>query len=325
MVVGALKPRRVSVIVPTRDRPDLLRQALASIRALEAADLTLEIIVGDNGCAAENKAVADEFGALYAPAPVRGAAAARNAAMERATGEFWAFLDDDDLWLPGHVRPHLALMEARPDIDAVFGQFVYVDRELQRVTGALPEKFPHEAGALVAMLSGYFPQIGAVIVRASAAKRLGPMDVKLLGDQDWDWQLRFAAGPVGFVSVPSVQCRVRPPSERYDYIQMRRTRFTRRVFLRHALPNWRRFASPWSMLKAYYAMLTTYFDYFSRAVIDRAESDRSGARRALLCMFRINPIRALKAVFKAPMRAASWRLLQPNLKFEAGKHRELPL
>jgi glycosyltransferase involved in cell wall biosynthesis len=324
--VDELKPRRVSVIVPTRDRPDLLRQALASIREVEAADLALEIIVGDNGCAAENKAVADEFGALYAPAPVPGAAAARNAAMECATGEFWAFLDDDDMWLPEHVRPHLALMDARPDIDAVFGQFVYVDRDLQHVTPPLPERFPHEAAALIAMLSGYFPQIGAVVVRASAAKHHGLMDVALLGDQDWDWQLRFAAsGAVGFVSVPSVQCRVRPPSQRYDYIQMRRTRFTRRVFMRHALPNWRRFASPWSMLKAYYAMLTTYYDYFYRAVIDRADSDRSGARRALFGMFRVNPVRALKAVFEAPLRTAAWRLLQPNLKLETGKHRELQL
>ena len=42
-------PKRVSVIVPTRNRPLLLREALASIRKLEGSDLQFEIIVGDNG------------------------------------------------------------------------------------------------------------------------------------------------------------------------------------------------------------------------------------------------------------------------------------
>ena len=46
--------RKVSVIVPTCDRPMLLREALASIRALEGHDLTFEILVCDNGTVPEN-------------------------------------------------------------------------------------------------------------------------------------------------------------------------------------------------------------------------------------------------------------------------------
>jgi len=61
----------VSVIVPTCDRPALLRQALASIRALEGADLTFEILVGDNGSASETRAVVEEFGAVYLNATTR--------------------------------------------------------------------------------------------------------------------------------------------------------------------------------------------------------------------------------------------------------------
>jgi len=61
-----MKRRRlVSVIVPTRDRPTLLRKALASIRALEGPDLRFEILVGDNGNSPENKSIAAEFGGFY--------------------------------------------------------------------------------------------------------------------------------------------------------------------------------------------------------------------------------------------------------------------
>lgn len=303
--------RLVSVVVPTKDRPAMLREALRSIRALEGEDVAFEILVGDNAGSAENRRIADEFGAVYSSTAVPGAAAARNVAMEHASGEFLAFLDDDDAWLPGHIRPHIALFDARPELDAAFGQIVFVDGE--QASAPWPERFPSESEALTAMLGGYFPQIGATMVRAAAARRHGAMDLALLGDQDWDWQLRFAAaGPVGFVAAPCVRCRVRPPSARFDAVQMRRTRFTRRVFARHALPNARRFASPWAMLKAYSAALAVYYDYFHRAALDRADGDRPGARRALRAMFWINPSRVLKNLAaQKPLRAAAWRAFAP--------------
>ena len=109
-MITAPKPK-VSVIVPTCDRPALLRQALASIRALEAPDLTFEILVGDNGSDRETPAVAEEFGAVYLKALTRGPSAARNVGLRAATGHFVAFLDDDDVWLPGNVRPHIAQLD----------------------------------------------------------------------------------------------------------------------------------------------------------------------------------------------------------------------
>src|SRR5689334_24931801 len=104
--------RRVSVIVPTHNRPAMLRQALASIRAIERPDLALEILVGDNGDAPETAAIAKEFGAIHLKTDRPGAAGARNAAFAAATGEYVAFLDDDDVWLPENIRPHLAQLEA---------------------------------------------------------------------------------------------------------------------------------------------------------------------------------------------------------------------
>src|SRR5271166_425875 len=130
--MGVIMPenRRVSVVVPTCDRPTLLREALVSIRALQGPDLTFEILICDNGIAPETRALAEEFGAIYLKATTRGASAARNAGIRAATGEFLAFLDDDDVWLPGHLRPHIELLDAHSSLDAVVGQTIYTDPHL---------------------------------------------------------------------------------------------------------------------------------------------------------------------------------------------------
>ncbi len=57
--------RLVSVIIPTNNRPALLREARSSIRALEGPDLVFEILIGDNGNAHDTSVVANEFGARY--------------------------------------------------------------------------------------------------------------------------------------------------------------------------------------------------------------------------------------------------------------------
>ena len=99
-------PRIVSVIIGTRNRPDTLRAALASIRALEGPDLKFQILVGDNGTTPETAGVVADFGGIYDRTEKYGCPAARNLAIRRMTGEFVALLDDDDVWLPDHIRAH---------------------------------------------------------------------------------------------------------------------------------------------------------------------------------------------------------------------------
>ena len=98
-------PTRVSAIIPTKNRAALLREALTSVRAVEGPDLELEIIVADHGSTDDTESVARAFGARLVREPKPGAAAARNTGMRAATGQYVAFLDDDDLWLADHLRP----------------------------------------------------------------------------------------------------------------------------------------------------------------------------------------------------------------------------
>lgn len=301
-----MSKRLISVIVPTRDRPDTLRQALASIRALEADDVTFEILVGDNGSDPESRKVASDFGAIHIPVSEKGAAAARNAGLKAATGEFLAFLDDDDIWLPSHVRQHLEILDANPEIEAVLAQVIAVDNDLRELDEPWPVRAPTEPDALVkAMLGGYYPQIGATIVRASVRDAVGLFDLALLGDQDWDWQLRIARRrKVSYLKLPCVLFRQRPPGS-YDALRLRRLGFARKVFLRHALPEWRVWGSPRAMMSSYRDVIWQYYEYFVDAAVARAEAGEPGVLRAILGAMRVFPARAaFHLVAPKPLRKA---------------------
>lgn len=281
----------------------MLRVALASIRALETPDLQFEILVGNNGPEKEGCAIASEFGARCLQATEqKGPSAARNAAMSEATGDYIAFLDDDDVWLSGNIRSQLSLLDQRPDIDAVMGQVVYTDAGLKPVSQPFPAEAPSEGDALLKrMLSGWFPQLGTVVARASVLKTYGKFDPLLLGGEDLDWLLRIARKRrLAFVKTPSILFRARPPGT-YDDLNRDRIKYDRRVFMRHAVAEWRLWSSPMDFSKAYSGTLMHFYDYFLDAAESRASrGDRSAALKAALVAVGIFPARAM------------WQMLRPT-------------
>lgn len=115
----------VSVIIPTRNRPQFLKAALRSV--LQQTCPIAQIIVVDDA-----SGMPEALSPLAALSPgieiVRrltrgGPAAARNSGLELARGEFLVFLDDDDLIHPRFVEDGLAVLHSCPDADAVF--FLY--------------------------------------------------------------------------------------------------------------------------------------------------------------------------------------------------------
>lgn len=299
-------PRIVSVIIGTRNRPDTLRAALASIRALESDDLKFEILVGDNGTTPETPLVVTEFGGVYDRTDVYGCPAARNVAMKRITGEFVAFLDDDDVWLPQHIRPHIAMLDANPELEAVFGQLISTDEALVPDGEPWPHSPPTDGDFFRFMMSGYFPQVGATVVRARAVVNYGLMDETLIGDSDWDWQLRIARNhKIGFVRVACALFRQRPKGS-FDKLQMTRVGYTRRIFIRHASRSLSRWRTPAGVLRSYFDAVDAYCSYFESAAIERAAAgDKAAARSAVINALAIKPIRIMKALIRpTPFRRA---------------------
>ncbi|WP_181171502.1 glycosyltransferase family 2 protein [Mesorhizobium sp. B2-5-9] len=301
------KVRIVSVVVPTRDRPQFLDPALASIRALEGPDLTFEILVGDNGSNHDATAkVTQAHGAQHLIVTTAGAGAARNAAMRAATGEFLAFLDDDDVWTEQHVRSHLQIFDCQPEVEAVFGQVVMTDPNLRPIAAPIPYDVRLDGDHLKMMLDGYFPQIGATMARVGVRDVYGYFDETLLADQDWDWQLRLArGGHMEHVTVPCVLFRQRP-SGSYDALVLSRIPYTRKVFMRHAMPVWRKWRSPKEWLHSYFATLLGFYTYFADAAVERAaRGDAKGVRFAVRHALLVFPFRAVRQlVTPTPLRAA---------------------
>jgi glycosyltransferase involved in cell wall biosynthesis len=109
----------LSVVIPTFNRARYLPDALESIVA-QGIDRVQTIVV-DDGSTDETESVIARYGSAvqYVRQPNRGTAAARNAGLALATGRFIAFLDSDDVWLPGKAKEELAILERDPSVDAV--------------------------------------------------------------------------------------------------------------------------------------------------------------------------------------------------------------
>jgi glycosyltransferase involved in cell wall biosynthesis len=203
---------KVSVIVPTCRRPQLLDAALSSLRAVEGPDAELELIVVDNADDRETEAVAGRFGARYLHCAVPGPGAPRNVGLLAATGTYIAFLDDDDVWLPGHLRPHVEAFAADPDLRMVVGQTLTCDFHLKPLFPAWPTL---EAGRIsMASVFCNFSVLGSLLVHRAVVDAGLRFREDVLVGEDWDWEVRVAERfPVAFVPVPCVALRTWPDGD----------------------------------------------------------------------------------------------------------------
>jgi glycosyltransferase involved in cell wall biosynthesis len=300
------------VIIPTAGRPELLAQALASVRAIEGPDIAIDAIVVDDGNDPMTAEIVRRHGARLHRAPAHGAGAARNEGLRAATGDFIAFLDDDDVWLPGHVRPHVQLMHERAETGAVMGQVISYDHTLREHSQPWPNPLPTSPTSFGRVFS-YQPQIGATVVRASVVQRVGLFDETLVSDEDWDWQLRLAlATTVDFVAVACVAYRSRPEGLRQaDELNWSRLPDFGRVFWRNVRRGGRARPSWPSILRGYLRVRGQFASGFiNSAVVHSRSGDISYARRQLLRGLRASPVHScLRLMRESTARRAVLRLM----------------
>jgi glycosyltransferase involved in cell wall biosynthesis len=121
----------VSVILPTYNRARFLDEAFAAIVAQTWQDW--ELIVVDDGSNDETRAVVERWRPrfsnpfTYVWRENGGAYAARNTGLDHATGEFMAFFDSDDLWLPHHLERCVNAFVANPELDWIFAACRSID------------------------------------------------------------------------------------------------------------------------------------------------------------------------------------------------------
>lgn len=221
----------VSVIITTRNRAALLQEAIESVLKAEKKGFTTEIIVVDDGSTDNTAEVIKAYPVHYiTTAGGLGIARARNTGLAVAKGDFITILDDDDLWLPNNISDQLALFKQHPEYGAVHGRIKLMSYEGQ------PFGEPFPAGALSSgwifdSLLTYMPQVGSMLIKASAVREIGGLDPSLFGDTDWDWFLAIAQKyPIGRVENEVILFRQRHGAE--EELLWKRFPDTMRIFKR---------------------------------------------------------------------------------------------
>jgi glycosyltransferase involved in cell wall biosynthesis len=126
----------VSVVIPAYNRAHCLPRAVES--ALSQAAVDVEVLIVDDGSTdATRQMVMDRYGreprVRYFHQANRGVAAARNLGLRQAGGEFIAFLDSDDRWLPGKLALQVRCLEVVPQAGMVWTDMAAVDEQGRRI------------------------------------------------------------------------------------------------------------------------------------------------------------------------------------------------
>jgi glycosyltransferase involved in cell wall biosynthesis len=193
----AVTSPEVSVVVPTYNRPQYLRAAIDSVFAQTFTDW--ELIVADDGSEGETAA----YLAALANAPrvkvlrlahTGNPGAVRNAACRAARGEYIAFLDSDDVWLPEKLALQVASLRSHPQRGWSHTAFAVIDESGELLRGARARWWPAVEGWILESLIKMEPVIAtsSLIVRRRLLGQVGEFDLNLRMCEDYDLFLRFA-------------------------------------------------------------------------------------------------------------------------------------
>lgn len=197
---------RLSVVIPTKNRPVGLVRALASAFAQDAPGC--EVIVVDDGAGAgetirqhfpgrPNVSCLDNRG--------RGQVAARNTGVSRSLGAIVAFLDDDDAWgRTDYLGAAVRALEGREEAAYASGKMV-----VESAAGTIVEEIPFRAAAdALSIRTDNKILVSGFAFSRDLADRLGPFDEDLPYYWDWDWYLRLFAAGVEFHPLGEMDVRI---------------------------------------------------------------------------------------------------------------------
>ncbi len=192
----------ISVVIATRNRAAKVVRAAASVLAQTVRPL--EVIVVDDGSTDDSgERLAKLPGVTYVWRPAAGVSAARNFGAGAARGEWLAFLDSDDLWLPGKLAAQMRYHHRHPDIAASQTGEIWI-RNGVRVNACKHHEKP--SGDIFApSLERCLVSPSAVMLRRRLFLEAGGFDEELPVCEDYDLWLRLGARiPFGLVDEPLV-------------------------------------------------------------------------------------------------------------------------
>ncbi len=261
----------ISVVVRTCERPELLVEALASIAASSYRRLELVLVVDGAGAAPVEEGFPFPVVRVELD-PRQGRSGAANAGVAAATGDFVAFLDDDDLV----GREHFALLAhsaSAAGVRVVYSDAAVVSLDLEDGSGwrEVERRLPYsrDFDPDLLLVDNYIP-LNTLLIERGLFRLVGPFDTELTFFEDWDFLIRLSQR-TSFHHLSRVTCEYRHfrggghilgerPRERPDFLQMKE-----RILDRYQ-----------NLLTA--AALARVVDVLRREAVEGAEAARSWRR-----------------------------------------------
>lgn len=212
----------VSVVIPAYNSASFISETIDSICAQTFKDYEI-IVVNDGSPDTEQlENVLASYGQkiVYLKQENRGPSAARNFGIKKAQGEFIAFLDSDDIWLPEFLEEQVNCFRARPDCDFAYTDaylFGDVPSDWKKFTDIMPSLADVTFENLLALRCNVITS--SVVVRKQKLLDIGSFDENHGNrSEDFDLWLRLAKSGVGFAyqDKPLLRYRFRKDSLSFD-------------------------------------------------------------------------------------------------------------
>lgn len=199
----------VSVVVCAYNTAPYIAETLDSLFAQGFSDFEV-IVINDGSTDKTADAIQPYLSRIrYREQPNQGPAAARNAALRLARGQYIAILDSDDLWLPQYLEKMVSLLQAHPEVDlyypnaVLFGETHFKGRLYQDI---YPSSQPF---TLEKFLTKECSVFGLVMFRREVLEQVGGYDEELRGVEDFDLWLRMLQHGYRFSFTPEVLVKYR--------------------------------------------------------------------------------------------------------------------
>ncbi|MFB1078183.1 glycosyltransferase family 2 protein [Photobacterium damselae] len=192
----------ISVVIPTHDRPELLRLSILSV--LEQTLQPFEIIVVDDTGSNATKDLIYSFGdekLKFVENANNGACSSRNLGASLAKGKFVAFLDDDDIWLHDKLQKQCDVI-LKNDSDAVFSQLLikYEGSNIEYSTKAKNVDNPLKNICIENFIGGTISSV----INTELFKKLGGFDERFKAREEYDLWIRIieSGAKIDIVELP---------------------------------------------------------------------------------------------------------------------------
>lgn len=237
----------VSVIIPTYNRAELVIGAMESVWMQTYRPI--ELIVVDDGSTDKTRERVSQWAKKHIEPPIfevrylyqenRGANAARNLGIRESRGEFIAFLDSDDRWLPEKLEKQVPLLLSDPNIGGVYCGLQYIDLATGELQPFSPRPYPQGDILRELLVRDVTEGEPCWVVKKSCLEDVGLFDENLPARLGWDLWIRLAS-KYKIAAVPEVlvygghhggeRVRTNPMNEiiayeyiLHKYVELRRT------------------------------------------------------------------------------------------------------